>query len=128
MSTLYAVNVSSLKGQSVGVLACLSVNCHVLQALGYLPPELPSTISFGNDHRMHVTAKIYDNSSKLDSSSMLHGKVMVFLGKLSDNSSAVAKLPAADALSKQEVRVHHVSIVADLLGCCCALYNMLHRR
>ena len=72
---------------------------------------------------MHVTAKVCDNSSKLESSSMLHGKVMVFLGKLSDNSPAVAKLPATDALLKQEVWVHHVSTVADLLGCCCALLH-----
>ncbi|KAL3162352.1 hypothetical protein ABBQ32_010035 [Trebouxia sp. C0010 RCD-2024] len=72
------------------------------QNLGYLPPELPSTISFGNEQRMRVTAKVCDNSSKLESSSMLHGKVMVFLGKLSDNSAAVAKLPATDALLKQE--------------------------
>ncbi|KAL3133629.1 hypothetical protein ABBQ32_008146 [Trebouxia sp. C0010 RCD-2024] len=91
------------------------------QALGYLPPELPSTISFGNEQRMRATAKVCDNSSKLESSSMLHGKVMVFLGKLSDNSAAVAKLPATDALLKQEVWVHHISIVDDLLGCCCAL-------
>ncbi|KAL3130716.1 hypothetical protein ABBQ38_000065 [Trebouxia sp. C0009 RCD-2024] len=72
------------------------------QALGYLPPKLPSTISFGNEQRMHVTAKVRDNTSKLASSSMLHGKVMVFLGNLSDNSLAVAKLPATDALLKQE--------------------------
>ena len=67
-----------------------------------MPPELPSTISFGHE-RMYVKAKIFDNSSKLDSSSMLHGKVMVFSGELSDNSPAIAKLPATDALLKQEV-------------------------
>ena len=122
---LQAVKVLLLKGQSVCVPACLSLKCLGLQALGYLPPELPSPISFGNEQRMHVTAKVCDNSSKLESSSMLHGKVMVFLGKLSDNSPAVAKLPATDALLKQEVWVHHVYIVADLLGCCCAL---LHRQ
>ena len=72
---------------------------------------------------MYVKAKIFDNSSKLDSSSMLHGKVMVFSGELSDNSPAIAKLPATDALFKQEVWMHHVSIVAGLLGCCCALLN-----
>lgn len=67
-----------------------------------MPPELPSTISFGNE-RMYVTAKIYGNLSKLDSSSMLHGKVMVFSGEVSDNSPAIAKLPVSDALFKQEV-------------------------
>ena len=80
-----------------------------LQALGYLPPELPSLIRFGYQlkQEMHVTAKVYDNSSKLDSgttSSMSIGKVMVFRGKLSDNSPAVAKLPATVALLAQEVR------------------------
>ncbi|KAL3142531.1 hypothetical protein ABBQ38_002853 [Trebouxia sp. C0009 RCD-2024] len=35
--------------------------------------------------------------------SALVGKVMVFLGKLSDNSAAVAKLPATDAMLKQEM-------------------------
>ena len=54
---------------------------------------------------------------------MLHGKVMVFLGELSDNSPAVAKLPATDALLEQEVWVHFVYIVADLLGCCRALLH-----
>ena len=122
---LWAVKVLSLWGQSVGVPACLSLKSLVLQALGYLDPELPSTIGFGNEQRLHVTAKVCDSSFKLESSSMLHGKVMVFLGKLSDNSPAVAKLPATDALLKQEVWVHHVCIVADLLGCCCAL---LHRQ
>ena len=75
--------------------------------------------------RLHVTAKVCDNSSKLESGSMLHGKVMVFLGKLSDNSPAVAKLPATNALLRQEVWVHHVPVVAELLSCCCA---SLHRQ
>ena len=123
ISTMLQV-VKRLKGQNVGVPACLSLKCLGLQALGYLPPELPSPISFGNQQRMHVTAKVCDNSSKLEPSSLLHGKVVVFLGKLSD-SPAVAKLPASDALLKQEVWAHHVHIVADLLGCCCAL---LHRQ
>ena len=50
---------------------------------------------------------------------MLHNEVMVFLGKLSDNSPAVAKLPGTNALLKQEVWVHHVSVVglARLLLC-----------
>ena len=122
---LWALRVLLFKEQSDGVPACLSPKCLVLQALGYLPPDLPSTISFGDEQRMHVTAKVCDNSSKLESSSMLHGKVMVFFGKLSDNSPGVAKLPATDASLKQEVWVHHVSTVADLLGCCCAL---LHRQ
>ena len=119
---LQAVKILLLKGQSVGVPACLSQKSLGLQALGYLPPELPSPISFGNEQRMHVTAKVCDNSSKLESISMLHGKVMVFLGKLSDNSPAVAKLPATSALLKQEVWVHHVYIVLTCLAvavpCC----------
>ncbi|KAL0019659.1 hypothetical protein WJX77_010649 [Trebouxia sp. C0004] len=87
------------------------------QALGYLPPELPSPISFGNEQRMHVTAKVCDNSSKLESSSMLHGKVMVFLGKLSDNSPAVAKLPATHALLKQEENnISQISKWPELTG------------
>ena len=108
----------------VCLLACL-LFIPSLQALGYLPPQLPSPISFGNKEKMYVTAKVYDNSSKFDSHSMLHGGVMVFRGDLSDNSPAIAKLPATDALLDLEVRVNHVSLVANLLGCCCAL---LHRR
>ena len=72
MVNLYAVGMLVLKGQTVGVPACLSMTCHVLQALEYLLPELPSTISFDNDQRMHVTAKNRGSSSKLDSSSTLH--------------------------------------------------------
>ena len=45
-----------------------------------------------------------------DSGSMLHGKVMVFSGKLLDNTPGIAKVPATDALLQQEVcalRIFH---------------------
>jgi len=99
-------------GTEFGVLACLSVSLPSLQALGYLPPELPSTIRFGNNQEMYVTAKVLGNSSKDDSGSMLHGKVMVFSGQLSDNTPAIAKLPATDALLQREVCKLH------LVWCC----------
>ena len=49
----------SRKIQSAGRLACSS-SSPLLQALGYLPPELPSSLSiwFGNNEEMLVTAKI----------------------------------------------------------------------
>ena len=52
---------------------------------------------------MLVTAKILGNSSMNDSGGMLHGKVMGFGGKLLDNTPAIAKVPATDALLQQEV-------------------------
>ncbi|KAL3137531.1 hypothetical protein ABBQ38_004815 [Trebouxia sp. C0009 RCD-2024] len=73
------------------------------QALGYSPPQLPSPISFGNNEEMHATAKVFDNSCKHDAASTLHGRVMVFSGRLSDKSQAIAKLPATGALFDQEV-------------------------
>ena len=76
------------------MLGCLSFTSPLLQALGYLPPELPSVIRFGNNEEMLVTAKILGNSSRNGSGSMLHDKVIVFSGQLLDNTPAVAKSPS----------------------------------
>ena len=88
-----------------------------MQALGYLPPELPSVIRFGDNEEMLVTAKILGKSSRNDSGSMLHDKVIVFSGQLLDNTPAVAKIPATDALLQLEVcLLHSFCFVADLLA------------
>lgn len=50
-----------------------------------------------------MTKKITENSSKIDSNNMLHGKVMVFGGKLLDNTPAIAKVSATAFLFQQEV-------------------------
>lgn len=73
--------------------------------MGYLPPQLPSPISFGDGEEMHAIHKVFDNSCKHDSASTLHGRVMVFSGHLSDDSQAIAKLPAANALFDKEVGI-----------------------
>lgn len=52
---------------------------------------------------MHAIHKVFDNSCKHDLADKLHGRVMVFTGRLSDNSPAIAKLPAIGALFDQEV-------------------------
>lgn len=95
--------------------ACLPFISPCLQALGYLPPELSSSISFGDNDKMLVTEKITENSSVQDS--ILHGKVMVYGGKLSDNTPAIAKVPATASLLQQEVCTFFVA----LLGCCYVL-------
>ena len=89
-------------------VACLLVILPCLQALGYLPPQLPSPINSANEQKMTAIAKVLGNSSKHDSGSMLHGRVMVFSGQLSDNSPAIAKIPAEAVLLQQEVGVLHV--------------------
>lgn len=71
------------------------------QALGYLPPHLP-TIHIGNEV-MRPAAKVFQNSSAHDSANMLNGKVMVFTGTLSDGQEAIAKLPATEAYLDREV-------------------------
>ncbi|KAL3151355.1 hypothetical protein ABBQ38_013187 [Trebouxia sp. C0009 RCD-2024] len=80
------------------------------QVLGYLPPQLPSTFTLADGDRMQTTAKVFDNSSRYDSASKLHSRVMVFSGRLSDNSEAIAKVPASAALFETEVenlrRIH----------------------
>ena len=54
---------------------------------------------------MHAKHKVFDNSCKHDLADKLHGSVMVFSGRLSDNSQAIAKLPATSALFDQEVGI-----------------------
>ncbi|DBB01130.1 TPA: hypothetical protein ACH3X1_001021 [Trebouxia sp. C0004] len=71
------------------------------QALGYLPPHLP-TIHIGNEV-MRPAAKVFQNSSAHHSANMLTGKVMVFSGTLSDGQQAIAKLPATEAYLDREV-------------------------
>ncbi|KAL0034529.1 hypothetical protein WJX79_006917 [Trebouxia sp. C0005] len=72
------------------------------QALGYLPPHLP-TIHIGNEV-MRPAAKVFQNSSAHDSANMLNGKVMVFSGTLSDGQQGIAKLPATEAYLDREDR------------------------
>lgn len=77
----------------------------LLQALGYVSPQLPSPISLGNKEEMHAIHKVFDNSCKHDLADKLHGRVMVFSGRLSDKSQAIAKLPATCALFGKEVGI-----------------------
>ncbi|KAL3162655.1 hypothetical protein ABBQ38_008700 [Trebouxia sp. C0009 RCD-2024] len=87
---------------AAGAASWCKLVLQVPQVLGYLSPQLPSTFTLADGDRMQTTAKVFAHTSGYDSASKLHGRVMVFSGRLSDNSEAIAKVPASAALFEME--------------------------